>query len=52
MSSYCGPCIEDLKSCILDLNQPISKRTHSAFFLRTMGTPEAADVIATGESLS
>lgn len=44
---YSGPPIEELRSCLLDLSQPISKRTHAAFYLRTMGTTEAADVIAT-----
>jgi hypothetical protein len=46
---YSGPPIEELESCLLDLDQPISKRTHAAFYLRTMGTPEAAGVIATGK---
>ncbi len=38
--------IEKLKACILDLSNPIAKRTHVAFLLRTIGTAEAASVIA------
>jgi len=35
-----------LKECVLDLANPISKRTHAAFLLRTMASPAAAQVIA------
>ncbi len=38
--------IDKLRACILDLSNPIAKRTHVAFLLRTIGTAEAATVIA------
>mmetsp|Transcript_9661 Transcript_9661/g.18130 ORF Transcript_9661/g.18130 Transcript_9661/m.18130 type:complete len:330 (+) Transcript_9661:75-1064(+) len=44
--TYSGPPLESLSECILDVKNPISKRTIAAFHLRTMGTLEAALVIA------
>ena len=41
-----SPPISALKTCMLDLSQPIGKRTTAAFYLRTIGTIEAAEVIA------
>lgn len=41
-----APSIAELRTCLLDLNQPIAKRTHAAFFLRTNGSHEAALAIA------
>jgi deoxyhypusine monooxygenase len=35
-----------LRSCLLNLAEPIAKRTHAAFHLRTLGTVEAMLVIA------
>ena len=35
-----------LRECLLDLGQPIAKRTHVAFHLRTMNTPDAVEVVA------
>jgi deoxyhypusine monooxygenase len=46
MSAYHGPSLESLEACLLDLSQPIGKRTTAAFYLRTMGSLEAAKVIA------
>eukprot|EP00752_Nemacystus_decipiens_P016756 g14994.t1 len=43
------PPLKELRACLLDRAQPIAKRTHSAFFLRTLGTTEA--VSAVGEAL-
>ncbi len=37
-------------ACLLDLNQPLPKRTHAAFILRTIGTVEAAEAISQGNS--
>lgn len=34
-----------LGECLADVNQPIAKRTHAAFYLRTDGSPEAVDAI-------
>ena len=34
--------LSSLRSCLLDLKQPIAKRTHAAFHLRTMNTNDAA----------
>ena len=34
------------EACLLDLNQPVAKRTHAAFHLRTLGTLEASNAIA------
>jgi len=48
MSAYHGPSLTSLESCLLDLSQPIGKRTTAAFYLRTMGNVEAAQVIAKG----
>lgn len=35
-----------LRQCLVDTKQPIQKRTHAAFFLRTDGSPEAVDAIS------
>jgi deoxyhypusine monooxygenase len=43
MSSF---SLETLRACILDLSQPIAKRTHAAFYLRTDGSEDAAKIIA------
>lgn len=40
------PSLEALRKCVLDLSQPVSKRTHASFYLRTMGTHDAMLVIA------
>jgi deoxyhypusine monooxygenase len=37
--------IEGLGSCLLDIQQPISKRTQAAFHLRTINTDEAVEII-------
>lgn len=37
--------INTLRSCLLDLNQPIAKRTHAAFYLRTMNNNDAVLVV-------
>jgi deoxyhypusine monooxygenase len=50
MSNFKGPSLEALKTCLLDLTQPIGKRTTAAFYLRTIGTVDAAEVI--GEALA
>jgi deoxyhypusine monooxygenase len=44
--TYSGPNIDQLRACLLDTEQPLPKRTHAAFYLRTMGTDEAAGVIS------
>lgn len=41
--------LEQYKECLLDLSQPIAKRTHAAFYLRTNGSEEA--VLAITEAL-
>ena len=41
--------MEILTKCILDVHQPIAKRTSAAFHLRTLGTLEAALVIGEGK---
>ena len=46
MTDFKCPPIHALKTCILDLLQPIGKRTTAAFYLRTIGTLEAAEIIA------
>lgn len=43
------PPLQELRDCLLDLTQPIAKRTHSAFFLRTLGTAEAVSTVGEGE---
>ena len=40
--------IEGLRSCLLNLEEPIAKRTHAAFHLRTIGSEEAAMAICDG----
>ena len=52
MSDFKCPPISALKTCILDLSQPIGKRTTAAFYLRTLGTIEAAEIIAKALNLS
>lgn len=42
------PSLEQLRDCLLDRSQPIAKRTHSAFFLRTLGTAEAVSAVGEG----
>lgn len=42
------PPLEQLRDCLLDRSQPIAKRTHSAFFLRTLGTAEAVSAVGEG----
>jgi hypothetical protein len=44
------PELSQLVSCVQDTSQPIGKRTHAAFFLRTLATREAVDAIADGET--
>jgi deoxyhypusine monooxygenase len=44
MSSF-DILLPSLRSCLLDLQQPIGKRTHAAFILRTNGSSEAVEVI-------
>lgn len=36
-----------LRQCLVDIKQPIQKRTHAAFFLRTDGSSAAVEAIAT-----
>eukprot|EP01041_Mallomonas_annulata_P005380 gene5380-10755_t len=38
--------LESSRACLLDLSQPLPKRTNAAFHLRTIGTQEAAAAIA------
>ncbi len=42
------PPLQELRDCLLDRAQPIAKRTHSAFFLRTLGTAEAVGAVGEG----
>lgn len=44
-SSYSGPPPPALRACLLDLSEPIAKRTHAAFYLRTLATPEAVTIV-------
>lgn len=43
-----SPPFEQLRDCLLDRSQPIAKRTHSAFFFRTLGTAEAVNAVGEG----
>ena len=43
--------LEPFRTCLLDISQPLAKRTHAAFHLRTIGTLEAAGAIAEGKKL-
>lgn len=45
------PSLQQLRDCLLDRSQPIAKRTHSAFFLRTLGTTEAVSAVGEGVSI-
>ena len=47
--NYTGPALPSLRECILNVKQPVAKRTIAAFHLRTLGTLEAAIVIGEGE---
>lgn len=40
------PPVPELRKCLCDLNQPLGKRTHAAFYLRTIGNNEAVEAIA------
>jgi deoxyhypusine monooxygenase len=46
MATYISPPLPSLVSCILDISQPVAKRTIAAFHLRTLGTAEAAAAVA------
>ena len=41
-----APSLSALRSVLLDISQPIAKRTHAAFNLRTNGSEESASIIA------
>jgi len=41
-----APTLPALRDCLLDISQPVSKRTHAAFHCRTLKTADAADIIA------
>jgi deoxyhypusine monooxygenase len=43
--SYSGPPASALRIALLDLDEPIAKRTHAAFYLRTLGNPEAIGIL-------
>ena len=45
---YSGPPLASLTECILNVQQPVAKRTIAAFHLRTLGSLEAAEVIGKG----
>ena len=45
-SNYSGPPLPALRIALLDLSEPIAKRTHAAFYLRTLGSSEAVAVLA------
>lgn len=40
-----APSVPALRACLVDLAQPIQKRTRAAFYLRTDGGPEAVEAI-------
>lgn len=40
------PNVDRLRDCLLNLSEPIAKRTHAAFYLRTNGSQEAVDAVA------
>jgi deoxyhypusine monooxygenase len=48
MATITSPPIPALRRCLLNLSQPITKRTIAAFHLRTLGTPEAVAAVAEG----
>ena len=39
------PSLEQLRSCLLDISQPIAQRTHAAFILRTKGDLDCVNII-------
>ena len=39
------PSLDSLRTCLLDLSQPIAKRTQAAFYLRTDGSDVAMQII-------
>lgn len=41
-----APSIEQLRSCLLDLSQPVAQRTHAAFILRTKGDANCVAALA------
>ena len=40
-----SPPFESLKECLLDIGQPVTKRTSAAFHLRTLGNPAAVATV-------
>lgn len=37
--------LKAFRDCLVDLSQPMAKRTHAAFYLRTAGTLEAVEAL-------
>ena len=46
MATSHSPSIPTLRNCLLNVAQPITKRTIAAFHLRTIGSPEAVAAVA------
>lgn len=47
-STSTAPPVPALRRCLLNIEQPITKRTIAAFHLRTIGTPEAVSAVCEG----
>ena len=46
MATTTSPSIPALRKCLLNISQPITKRTIAAFHLRTIGSPEAVATVS------
>ena len=42
------PPVDTLSKCLLDINEPMGKRTRSLFYLRTEGSEQALQVLCEG----
>jgi deoxyhypusine monooxygenase len=46
-STYDFPPVSELSACVADVSQPLGKRTHAAFYLRTLGGAAAVQALCT-----
>lgn len=46
------PELSQLVTCVKDLSQPIGKRTHAAFYLRSLATADAIDALSQGKKFT
>lgn len=48
-AGFVTPPFDDLAACVNDVTRPAAARTRAIFYLRTIGTEEAAEVLRQGD---